>query len=474
MGNPRGFIEIARKEAGYRPPRERVTDFSEVEKLHTDAEALRQASRCMDCGIPFCHGYGCPLCNVVPEINDMIYDGRWKEALETLLSTNRFPEFTGRVCPALCEAACTVGIDGGPVTIRQLELWLVEKGYAENYIIPNPPRVRSGKKVAVVGSGPAGLAAADTLNRLGHSVTVFEREKFAGGLLRYGIPDFKLDKKVVQRKVSLMTAEGIVFETGVSAGSDISAKFLTSRFDAVCLAMGAKAPRGLNIPGADLGGVIFAMDFLSSQNKACSGEAKDAQISAAGKNVLVIGGGDTGSDCVGTSIRHGAKNVIQIEIMPQPPEDRHSSTPWPQWPYQLRTSSSHKEGCERMWSITTKKLTGKSGKVSGAELARVEWETDAAGRPVKMTEVPGSGFSVKADLVLLAMGFTGPEKGGVIEQFGLEIDKRGNVSAGPDYMSSVKGVFGAGDVISGASLVVRALNSGNKMADSVDRWLLNR
>ena len=472
MGNPKGFLEVKRKDPGYRPVKERIGDYKEVEMHLSEEELKKQASRCMDCGIPFCHGCGCPLGNIIPEWNDLVYKGRWEEALGLLLATNNFPEFTGKICPALCEASCTVGLNGDPVTIRQIELALVEKGFKEGYIKPNPPKTRSGKRVAVVGSGPAGLAVADQLNKMGHSVTVFERDNYAGGLLRYGIPDFKLDKALVQRRVDLMAAEGISFETGVHVGVDISSKYLLKRFDAVCITIGARAPRDIKVPGRELNGVHFALEFLWQQNCRVCGQPFDvAELNASGKKVLVVGGGDTGSDCVGTSIRHGALSVTQIEIMPKPPESRDGSTPWPAWPYQLRTSSSHKEGCERMWNIATKSFEGVNGVVKKVHAIKVEWEFDAMGRPSKMKEVPGSDFVIEADLVLLAMGFVGPEHEGILSQFGVEYDKRGNVLSDAKGMTTQKGVFAAGDVVSGASLVVRAINAGRKLADNVDKYL---
>ena len=474
MGTPKGFLEVGRKDPGYRPAEERVKDYNEVETHLSEADLKKQASRCMDCGIPFCHGCGCPVSNVIPEWNDLVYKGFWKEALDILRSTNNFPEFTGRICPALCEASCTVGLNGDAVTIRQIELEIIEKGYKEGYIKPEPPAVRTGKRIAVIGSGPAGLAAADQLNKSGHSVTVFERDLNVGGLLRYGIPDFKLDKKVVQRRVDLMVAEGVTFETGVDVGTDLSAKYLTNRFDAICITTGAKAPRDLKTAGRELEGVHFAMEFLWQQNcRVCGQVFEGENITDKGKTVLVIGGGDTGSDCVGTSNRHGAKAVTQIEIMPEPPETRHPGTPWPLWPYQKRTSSSHKEGCTRMWNIATKSIEGENGKVKRVNAIKVEWELGPTGAPLKMKEFPGSEFVIEADLVLLAMGFTGPEQGGIISQLGLELDQRSNVKVNADWMTSKPGVFAAGDVASGASLVVRAIAAGRKMAENVDKYLGN-
>lgn len=471
MGKPKGFIEIPRQEAEYRPVKERLRDFNEVEIRLSDEQTRQQAARCMDCGVPFCHGCGCPLANVIPEMNDLIYNGHWQEALKILLSTSNFPEITGRICPALCETSCTIGINGNPVAVRQLELWLVEKGFKEGVLKPMPPAARTGRKIAVVGSGPAGLAVADILNKKGHSVTVFEKEKYAGGLLRYGIPDFKLSKAVVQRRIDFMAAEGVVFETGVEIGKEIAGSYLKSRFDAVCLCNGAKVPRDLQVPGRELDGIHFAMDYLHQQNCRVAGEpVKGTEILANGRKVVVIGGGDTGSDCVGTALRQGAKSVTQLEIMPQPPEDRHDSTPWPQWPYQLRTSSSHKEGCERMWNVVTKSFSG-SGNVKRLNLIKVEWEADALGRPAKMKELPGSEFSLDADLILLAMGFTGPQKFGALEQFGVKLDARGNVAADPSGQTSEPGIFAAGDVAAGPSLVVRAIAAGRTVAAAVDAFL---
>lgn len=471
MGKPKGFIEIPRQEPEYRIVEERLKDFNEVEVRLTDEQVKLQAARCMNCGIPFCHGCGCPLANVIPEMNELIYSGHWQDALKILLSTSNFPEFTGRICPALCETSCTIGIHTGPVSVRQLELWLVEKGFNEGVIKPSAPVMRTGKKIAVVGSGPAGLAVADILNKKGHTVTVFERDKFAGGLLRYGIPDFKLSKAIVQRRVDLMTAEGVCFEPGVEIGKDIAGSYLKSRFDAVCLCNGAKTPRDLQVPGRELDGIHFAMDYLHQQNCRVAGETvKGQDILAEGRKVVVIGGGDTGSDCVGTALRQGAKAVTQIEIMPQPPEERHESTPWPQWPYQLRTSSSHKEGCERMWSVLTKSFSG-SGNIKKLNLVKVEWENDKLGRPVKMKEIPGSEFSLDTDMVLLAMGFTGPQKFGAIEQFGVTLDARGNVAVDQDGQTSEQGIFAAGDIAAGPSLVVRAIAAGRKIADAVDAFL---
>ncbi len=472
MGKPRAFLEVPRRDPGYRPRAERVQDWREVEQRLDDAALREQASRCMDCGIPFCHGCGCPLGNVIPEWNEMVHQGRWRDAVDLLYATNNFPEFTGRICPAPCEAACTAGLHEQAVSIRQVELTVIEKAYAEGYIQPRPPARRTGRTVAVIGSGPAGLAAADQLNRLGHQVTVYEQDPRPGGLLRYGIPDFKLEKRVVDRRLDLMAAEGVVFENGVAVGRDIAPEFLRRRFDALCLAVGARQPRDLDVPGRDLAGIHFAMDFLAQQNRRLAGDiVTDDAITAKDLRVVVIGGGDTGSDCVGTSIRQGAASVVQLEILPEPPEARHASTPWPQWPYQKRSSSSHHEGCERRWSVVTKKFVGRKGRVNRLDGVAVDWATDADGRPVRMSETPDSAFSLPADLVLLAMGFTGPAKDGLAERLGLALDARGCLAVNPDGMTSVPGIFAAGDAVSGASLVVRAIAAGRQLALSIDAWL---
>lgn len=472
MSNPRGFLEIKRKDPGYRSPKQRVKDFNEVERRLTPDEIAKQAQRCMDCGIPFCHGCGCPLKNVIPEVNELAAEGKWEAALEILTSTNNFPEFTGRICPALCETACTVGINDDPVTIRQIEISVIEKGFEEGFFKPSPPEKRTDKRVAVIGSGPAGLAVADQLNKMGHSVTVYERDKYIGGLLRYGIPDFKLAKSIVQRRVDFMEREGVKFETNVNVGDDISASFLKKRYDAICLTCGSKNPRDLPIPGRDLKGVHFAMEFLAQQNCRVSNEDySEESISAEGKDVVVIGGGDTGSDCVGTSIRQGAKSVTQIEIMPKPPEGRHESTPWPHWPYQLRTSSSHQEGCKRFWNVMSKSFEGQNGQVKLINAVKVDWTEDETGRPVSLNEVQGSDYQIKAELVLLAMGFTGPEKDGLLDQLDVELNQKGSVKVDEAFKTSVDGVFAAGDIASGPSLVVRAIADGRKMADEVNDFL---
>ncbi|NOY76170.1 MAG: glutamate synthase subunit beta [Kiritimatiellaeota bacterium] len=469
MSNPRAFMEIKRSEPAYRLVEERTKDFREVEiHPHTDSRAVEeQAERCMDCGIPFCHGTGCPLCNVIPEFNEFVANERYEDALRILLSTNEFPEFTGRVCPAPCEAACTAGLNDAPVDIRRIELAVAEIGFENEWMGEPRPFTRTGRKVAVVGSGPSGLAIANKLNRLGHSVTVFERSETPGGLLRYGIPDFKLDKEVVKRRINLMSEEGVVFECGVSVGIDLSLNLLRRKFDAVCLCGGAGIPRDLQVPGRELRGIHFAMDFLSLQNKLVAGEKTEVDISAAGKNVVVIGGGDTGSDCVGTSIRQGARSVTQIEIMPKPPESRSEHTPWPRWPYQLRTSSSHKEGCERLWSMASKSFEGKNGNVSALKAVKVEWKSNELGMPAEFAEIPDGEFSLEADLVLLAMGFIGPADRDAYESIGLEFSKRGGVATDGKGETNIPGVFAAGDIATGPSLVVRAMAAGANLADSV-------
>lgn len=472
MGKPGGFLDFSRKEPGYRPVAKRLKDFAPVELVLEDAEVRAQAARCMDCGTPFCHGCGCPLTNVIPELNDMVYQGRWKEALELLLETNNFPEFTSRICPALCEASCVLGINDQPVTIRQVEMAIVEKGFEKGYLRARPPIVRNKSKIAVVGSGPAGLAVADTLNRAGCNVTVYDRARHAGGILRYGIPDFKLEKSVLDRRIRLMQEEGIVFEMGVSVGDDISYNFLKDRFDLVCLSGGSRAPRDLAVPGRELKGVYFAMQYLSQQNMRLAGEdLGDAEeIIADGKNVLVIGGGDTGSDCLGTALRQGARHVYQFEIMPKPSAERPESTPWPMWPNVLRESSSHKEGGERRWCVTVKNFKGRNGKVESAECLEVEWIEGNDGR-MQIHELPGTGFTVEVDQVFLAMGFVGPGPNCLVDDLHIERDARGNIKADINHMTSVENIFVAGDMAAGQSLVVRAINDGRMAAKGMIKYL---
>ncbi len=476
MGKPTGFMEFARCEPGYRSKAERVHDFNAVELLPEAELILEQSARCMDCGVPFCHAYGCPLANLIPEWNDAVYRGCLPEALELLLATNNFPEFTGRICPAPCEAACVCGLNGEAVTIRQMEVYIAEKAFELGLMKARPPSVRRDERVAVIGSGPAGLAVADSLNRMGFRVVVYDSAAHAGGILRYGIPEFKLEKRVVDRRVRLMESEGVVFELGVRVGEDVSMRYLQSRFDAVCLSGGAREPRDLKAPGRELAGVHFALEYLRQMNCRCDGESITAaeRIDAAGQHVVVIGGGDTGSDCVGTALRQGAASVRQYEILPEPPSARAESTPWPLWPLQRRDSSSHKEGGERRWNVSTKALLGEAGHVTALLGVEVEWITAADGGRPQMRERPGSEFSVPADLVLLAMGFVGPRSNRLFGELDVTLDARGNVARNERNMTSVPGVFVAGDMTNGASLVVRAIADGRRAADGVRDYLERR
>ncbi len=473
MGDPKGFMTVPRKEAGYRPTKERICDYGEVEQTLNEKDRQLQASRCMDCGIPFCH-WGCPVGSKIPEWQDALYRGRKDEAYYILQSTNSFPEITGRVCPAPCEKSCVLAIHEESVTIRENECATVEQAFEAGIVKANPPQIRTGKKVAVIGSGPAGLSAADLLNKAGHSVTVFEKNDAIGGLLRYGIPDFKLNKGIIDRRLEIFVDEGIIFKTNTKVGEDISREDLLLEFDAVVLAMGAEQPRNLPVEGRDLDGVHFAMEFLTQQNKVVAGQEipEEGRILAKDKNVLVIGGGDTGSDCVGTSIRQRAKSVTQIEILPKPPEERADNNPWPYWPNTLRTSSSHKEGCERRWSLSTKRFIGENGKLTQAEIVEVAWTKDENGRWV-MSEVPGTAEIIDVDLALLSMGFTQPVQTGLLDQLGVEYDQRGNVKVGENKQTSVDKIFAAGDVEKGASLVVHAIEAGKVAAKNVDDFLRN-
>ena len=466
-------MEYERKDPGYRPREERIRDYKAVERQLSYDEIHRQAARCMDCGTPFCHAYGCPVANVIPEFNYFVCKGNWQEALEILLSANNFPEFTGRVCPAPCEAACVSGINGDPVTIRQIELAVIERGFENGYVQSRPPGKRMDERVAIIGSGPAGLAVADTLNKTGYRATVYDDALVPGGILRYGIPDFKLEKWAVDRRIHLMEEEGVVFETGITVGQDISCRYLTRHFDAVCLACGARKPRDLNVPGRDLKGISFAMDYLTHQNKRVSGERVDSSewITAEGKTVVVIGGGDTGSDCLGTALRQGAKKVSQLEILPEPPADRSESTPWPMWPLMLRKTHAHEEGGETLWSVMTKKFIGEEGILKKLLCAEVEWVAPEEGKPPVPVEKAGTEFEVEADMVLLAMGFVGPGKNRLIDELGIELDSQGNVKADANHMTIREGLFVAGDMTTGQSLVVRAMGDGRKAAHGIMAYL---
>lgn len=476
MGKTTGFLEIERRDRGYEKPEVRLKNWNEFVKPLPADELKQQASRCMNCGIPFCHN-GCPVNNMIPDWNHLVYEDDWRSALETLHSTNNFPEFTGRVCPAPCEAACTLNIEDTPVTIKTVECQIVDRGWEEGWIQPQVPAHKTGKRVAVVGSGPAGLACAQQLARAGHAVTVFEKNDRVGGLLRYGIPDFKMEKHLISRRAKQMEAEGVEFRTNSEVGVVISVDSLRENFDAVVLSGGAEQPRLLDVPGSELSGIWPAMEFLVQQNKRVAGDdevraAPRGTISAAGKHVVVIGGGDTGSDCVGTSNRQGAASVTQLEIMPKPPVKENKTLTWPDWPMKLRTSSSHEEGGERDWAVVTKRALGSNGRVEALECVRVEWVKGADGR-MEMKEIAGSEFQLKADLVLLAMGFVGPRKAGLIEQANVTLDGRGNVAANTeDYKTSISNVFACGDMRRGQSLVVWAIREGRQCARAVDESLM--
>ncbi len=470
MGKITGFLEFERETPHKRPIAERLKDWREFELKMPEAELRKQGARCMDCGIPFCHK-GCPLGNIIPDWNDLVYRGRWREAIERLHSTNNFPEFTGRICPAPCEEACVLNINDDPVTIKLIEKSIIDHAFAEGWVAPQPPARRTGKRVAVVGSGPAGLACAQQLARAGHSVTLYERSDRVGGLLTYGIPDFKLEKWIVQRRVEQMRAEGVEIVTNCHVGRDLHADELRARHDAICLTVGSTRPRDLNVPGRELDGVHFAMEFLPQQNRRNFGDRLDpkSEITAHGKRVVILGGGDTGSDCLGTSNRQGAIEVFQFELLPMPPARRTPEMPWPEWPMILRTSTSHEEGVRRDWSINTKAFKGENGRVSRLLGARLHWKHDN-GRMV-MEEIPGSEFELECDLVLLALGFLGPETDTIVAELGLKLDQRGNI-ASENYATSVPGVFAAGDARRGQSLVVWAIWEGREAARAVDTYLM--
>jgi glutamate synthase (NADPH/NADH) small chain len=469
-----GFIEFKRHKQPYRPVAERVLDWRQV-MLPWPVDALRkQGARCMDCGIPFCH-QGCPLGNLIPDWNDLVYRDRWREAIDRLHATNNFPEFTGTLCPAPCEGSCVLGINDDPVTIKGIELTIIDRAFERGWIVPEPPEVRTGKRVAVVGSGPAGLAAAQQLNRAGHWVTMFERDDRVGGLLRYGIPEFKMEKRVLDRRLAQMAAEGVRFETGCHVGVDVPATELRTRFDALLLTGGATAPRDLPIPGRELPGVHFAMEYLTQQNRRCEGDAMPEveAITARDKHVVIIGGGDTGADCLGTAHRQGARSVHQFEILPRPPDTRAPDNPWPQWPNIYRVSSAHEEGGERVYAVSTKRfVAGDDGRLAALDVVRVEM-TREAGR-VAFTEVPGSEFALPCELALLAMGFVGPERTGVLAELGVALTERGNVRRDESWMTSVQGVFTAGDMQRGQSLIVWAIAEGRSAARGIDRYLMGR
>ncbi len=471
MGKDTGFLEFEREGYPERPIPERVKDYKEVYAPYPDDQIERQAARCMDCGVPFCH-QGCPLGNLIPDWNDLVYRDRWREAIDRLHATNNFPEFTGRLCPAPCEGACVLGINKPAVTIKYIEFNIIEHAFEAGWVVAEPPKSLTGKKVAVVGSGPAGLACAQQLRRVGHEVTVFERADRIGGLLRYGIPDFKMEKWRIDNRIKQMEDEGVVFKTGVNVGVDVTAKDLLRDFDAIALCGGATQARDLDIPGRDLKGTYLAMDYLTQQNKLNAGDkTSEERISAEGKKVVILGGGDTGADCLGTAHRQGATQITQIELMPRPPEERNVDNPWPQWPLIFRTSSAHDEGGERDYSILTKKFSGENGILKKLHAVKIEWVKGDDGR-MNFKEVAGSDFTIDCDLVFLAMGFTGPEKNALIQDLEVDLDARGNVSAAADKATSIPGVYAAGDMRRGQSLIVWAIAEGRECARSIDTHLM--
>ncbi len=471
MADPKGFIKYNRKEAGNRSVKERVRDFGEVEQTLNTEDRIRQAARCMDCGVPFCHWH-CPLGNLIPEFQDAMYRGEWKEAFNILQSTNNFPEFTGRICPALCEHSCVLGRYNESVTIRENEVAIVERAFNEGYVKPKPPQKRTGKKVAVIGGGPAGMVCADDLNKAGHNVTLFEKNDSTGGLLRYGIPDFKLNKFIIDRRMSILEQEGLEIRTNTMVGEDISVDDLLKKYDAICITIGALYPRDLPVEGRDIGGIHYAMDYLSQQNKLLKGIKipDDELIDAKNKKVLVIGGGDTGSDCVGTANRQGAKHVNQIEIMPEPPSIRTDDNPWPYYAKLLKTSTSHEEGCERYWGIATERFIGENGNVKQVETIEVDWKIDESGK-MNMIKQKDKKHLFDADLVFLALGFLHPEHKGLLDKLGVEYDQRGNVKTDEHFHTSKPKVYAAGDAACGASLVVRAMANAKETAKQIDEEL---
>ncbi len=473
MAKPTGFLEYKRQDVKKRPVDERVTDFREIEMPLPVEQIEQQAARCMDCGIPFCHAYGCPLRNLIPDWQDMVYRNQWRKALVFLHASNNFPEITGRICPAPCEAACALAISDHAVSIRQIELRIAEKGWREGWIVPEIASYKTGKKAAIIGSGSAGLAAAQELARKGHQVTVFERADRIGGILRYGIPDFKLEKWVIDRRLAQLEAEGVNFEVNVDMGRDISARYLQRTFNAILITAGSTKPRDLDIPGRDLRGIHYAMDYLIQQNRLNAGDGipESERITAGGKQVVVIGGGDTGADCVGTARRQGAVSVSQIEILPKPGEERELRNPWPEWPRILRSGSSHEEGCERLWSVQIKEFCGVHH-VESVVCAKLNWNEAPNGGKFQCSEISNSRFEKKADLVLLAMGFAHAEHGAIVNDTGIELDTQGNIVVDRDFKTSKEGFFAAGDAVSGASLIVRAIDQGRRAAAAIDRYLM--
>ena len=466
MADPKGFLKFSREGPKRRSIDLRVLDWNEVYEPFSEDKLRKQGGRCMDCGVPFCQSSkGCPVVNLIPEWNDLVHRGRWKDALKALHSTNNFPEFTGRLCPAPCESACVLGINADPVSIRVVEWNIIDRGFDEGWIEPVLPVVKTGKNVAVIGSGPAGLAAAQQLARAGHSVIVYEKADRIGGLLRYGIPDFKMEKWVLDRRLEQMISEGVTFKTNVHVGMDVTAETMSQQFDAICLALGAEQPRDLPVPGRELSGIHLAMEYLTQQNKVNAGDRIDGQISAKDKRVVIIGGGDTGSDCLGTAHRQGCKEVYQFELLPKPPSERDESTPWPLWPMQLRTSHAHEEGCDRQWSVSTAKFSGDNGHVTKLHAHQVSFEGG------KFSPMPGTEFEMEVDLVLLAMGFTGPLKSGLLDSMDVAYNPRGCVSVDESFMTSKDGIFAAGDTKLGASLIVWAIAEGRKAAAGVDAYL---